>query len=449
MSEDPLLTSQVLANPLDQETVAIEAMDEVSGIVCQSTVIERTYGERMLSGRRSSKPHDILDLEHMFEQHLVRLYSQIIDFQARVTRQYSRAKGSRYIRDIFKAEDWSRHLDSMRNTYTVCKSVIEMLARDAYQREMRSLSENLQEVHVDASNQLATGLNTLQEVQPMRAHDAHAQQDQDERDCIRALFKTDYSSHLLLNPPRVPCTCRWLTEHPHYQSWTQSPSTDLLWVSADPGFGKSMLARCLIKEGLDHTPLADCNRAFFFFQDDNEEQKSCVNAICSLLHQLFTRQPWLTKHAINDFRAKGAAFANSMETLWKILLAACSDTELSDGWVIVLDALDECENVSCKKGFLKRLREVGSGEQKQQHGPMRLKILVTSRPYHDIERGFRPVTYTITTIRLAGELESDTIAKEVDAGISHRVQELAINLELTTHVARRLSDRLRAVDHRT
>ena len=62
--------------------------------------------------------------------------------------------------------------------------------------------------------------------------------------------------------PRASGTCRWFLDHSHYRNWLSSDSGPL-FVSADPGCGKSVLAKDFIKHELSRYG-AVC---YFFFKD--------------------------------------------------------------------------------------------------------------------------------------------------------------------------------------
>lgn len=81
---------------------------------------------------------------------------------------------------------------------------------------------------------------------------------------------------------------------------------------------------------------------YFFFKDDNEDQRSADIAICTLLYQLFTANLLLVKHAMADYQNKPDKFTMECSTLWKIFTAACMDKRYGNLWCI-LDGLDQCE----------------------------------------------------------------------------------------------------------
>lgn len=69
-------------------------------------------------------------------------------------------------------------------------------------------------------------------------------------ECVSQFRTTDYERQMKLNPIRVPGTCEWFCKHERFKSWLSSKGSGLFLASADPGCGKSTLARYLIEEVL-------------------------------------------------------------------------------------------------------------------------------------------------------------------------------------------------------
>ncbi|KAH6664150.1 hypothetical protein B0J14DRAFT_661457 [Halenospora varia] len=81
-----------------------------------------------------------------------------------------------------------------------------------------------------------------------------------ERECMQALRASDfhYEQFKDRNPERRKGTCQWVLQHENFRKWKENSSSKLLWISADPGCGKSVLLRSLVDK---------------FFKDDNNAQK--------------------------------------------------------------------------------------------------------------------------------------------------------------------------------
>lgn len=237
-----------------------------------------------------------------------------------------------------------------------------------------------------------------------RRQEAHNQrqetryQNDRHRDCHR-IFKTSaYEEHKNINPDRVLGTCRWVLDHPKFQTWRDSQQNDLLWISADPGCGKSVLSKSLIDHDLRDIPTATTTTSpttttphalhsvcYFFFKD-NELQGSLATALCGLLHQLFAQQPLLIRHAIPAWEKDGDGVRQEVGELWRILHNAANDTE-AKSIICVLDALDECCEVD-RRRLIDLLCQFYEESAKSAPGHRWLKFVITSRPYDDIQDRF-------------------------------------------------------------
>jgi ankyrin repeat protein len=257
--------------------------------------------------------------------------------------------------------------------------------------------------------------------------------------------RSDYEEHKARNPDRVDGTCQWFLQHPKFRNWQESKTSSLLWVSADPGCGKSVLAKSLVeRELLSTTSRSTC---YSFFKDDDVDQKSTTKALSALLHQLFSHNHALVKYAIPDFRHSGANLFQLFGKLWNILTKAAADPKAGEV-ICVLDALDECEESSRFK-LIDALNNFYRNAAGNRADNTILKFLVTSRPYFDIERGFAELSSTFPAIRLAGEEETELIKREIDIVIRSRVQKIAMKLMLDDSERLSLEVDLLNITHRT
>ncbi|KAK2779620.1 Vegetative incompatibility protein HET-E-1-like protein 16 [Colletotrichum kahawae] len=140
-------------------------------------------------------------------------------------------------------------------------------------------------------------------------------QSAEEAKCHQSFKTSQYEKFKNINPDRVEGTCKWVLEHPHFQQWLESSRDDLLWISADPGCGKSVLARSLVEKELSAKAAHNRTVCYFFFKD-NEEQNRVAIALCALLHQLFGSQPQLLRHAMDAYYKNGDNLQNEVAELW-------------------------------------------------------------------------------------------------------------------------------------
>ncbi|KAG9569566.1 purine and uridine phosphorylase, partial [Aureobasidium melanogenum] len=271
-------------------------------------------------------------------------------------------------------------------------------------------------------------------------------QNEEHRKCHQ-VFKTSTYEHFKdINPEPAEETCQWALDHPLYQRWTESTTDDLLWISADPGCGKSVLSKSLVDERLMSDAFGS-TICYFFFKD-NDEQNSLATCLCALLHQLFQHQPHLLRHAVPAWGIDGNKLQQETGKLWHILLAATSDAA-AHNTICVLDALDECKDGDRSNLIDKLARFYKNAADSQPPRQSWLKFIVTSRPYDDIQIGFQDIPTSLPAIRLRGEEENDQICTEINRVINLKVRQLANRLGLRESTSSRLEQTLLAMEHRT
>lgn len=130
--------------------------------------------------------------------------------------------------------------------------------------------------------------------------------------CHQLLRTSDYERHKDRNLDRVKGTCQWFLTHSHYKEWRDSQKSNHLFVSADPGCGKSVLSKFLADKKLKARERIIC---YFFFKDENEDQKTATNALCVLLHQPFTHESELRRYAVLIYEANESKFLKNISLL--------------------------------------------------------------------------------------------------------------------------------------
>ncbi|KAM6478456.1 ankyrin repeat-containing domain protein [Trichoderma sp. SZMC 28011] len=264
---------------------------------------------------------------------------------------------------------------------------------------------------------------------------------------LKCLYKSPYKDRKDRNPQRVQGTCDWFVSHEHFRTWNESSSSSMLWVSADPGCGKSVLMRHLVDSVVQTT--ASRTVCYFFFKDDFPDQKNVASALCCILRQIFVQKPSLLSEAIlKRFNTGGETFNASFSELWQTFLQVVQDENAGE-IVCLLDAIDECEDQS-DQGRSQLLNALCA-----LYGTKRsfnTKFLITSRPYVEIHRGLQPLNIPgLPVIHLSGESEDEMkkISQEINVYIGARVQDIGQRLQLTQNECSLLLQRLMHVPNRT
>ncbi|KAJ5186449.1 hypothetical protein N7449_011213 [Penicillium cf. viridicatum] len=267
--------------------------------------------------------------------------------------------------------------------------------------------------------------------------------DQQQR-CHQVFKITNYEEQKNINPQRVEGTCEWALQSPEFNRWWESRCNDLLWVSADPGCGKSVLARSIIDDQV-RASSPGVTICFFFFKD-NDNQNRLDIALCSVIHQLFSKRPRLLPYAIPSWEKNKEKLQQEADELWRIFTAATS-ADISHKTICIFDALDEC----CEKDQGRLIEKLQSfyHQTTSLTADTCLKFLVTSRPYDHIQDNFRATTDSFPQVHIKGEEENDRIHEEIDLVIRIRVRELAKTVPLSLELHHRIEQQLLQMEHRT
>ena len=232
--------------------------------------------------------------------------------------------------------------------------------------------------------------------------------------------------------------------HELFRDWHESKSSTMLWVSADPGCGKSVLVKYLVDSIL--TTNESRTTCYFFFKDDFEDQRNAISALCCILHQLFMQKRiLLSEKILEQFEVDGERLGSSFSDLWAILLSAAEDKNAGE-IVCLLDAIDECEDYGRSQLAQALCKLYGTRSN------FNLKFLLTSRPYGGIRRGFQPLEIPgLPVIHLSGEsdIEMKKISREIDIFIKARVHNIGGRLKLRNDEQELLLQELMHVPNRT
>ena len=409
------------------------------------------------------------DLKNEFEAQVVDLYQHILKFQIKSVLRFYRSAMGNFGRDLIQREDWKKMHEEIINLEKTLNNDSQHISMLDSRKTLEALARNAENDRKTMQQYLVIAQEHLQVskeqrdigVRQLSAQEEHLQVDKEHRNVsvkmLQALETKDKKECLQLFrlqgneedqsyewykgqvEERVEGTCQWFLDHDHYRQWLVQDSGPLL-VSADPGCGKSVLAKYLIDHELPQTSLI----CYFFFKD--QVQNTLKQALCALLHQLFSANPLLIRHAMPEYSKNGHGLVKNVSVLWDILCRAGRDPE-SEPLIFVLDALDECH----ESDFRDLVRMLRPYLQKEKEGLSRVKFLLTSRPYEQITSEFQELIDAFPYIRIPGEQEegSERIGQEVNYVIKYRVQQLARKKKLTDNIKNHLEQRLFKIHHRT
>jgi ankyrin repeat protein len=356
---------------------------------------------------------------------LVLLYCKVLEFQARALCFLQKNTLSRMTKNMFN-EKWDVLIESITSQETEVQKFTRLLDAKGT-KDTKMISQDIRK---------SLERNRLQQTSTDR--DSKVSQ------FIKMLYTCPYRDRKDRVDNRIPGTCEWFTNHPHFQNWNHDNTSSLLWVSADPGCGKSVLAKYLVDEVLPSTGKRKI--CYFFFRDDYPDQRRSTIALASMLRQLYLAEPSLLSDSVlAQYDKEGEAIAKSFRTLWDILKSITTSSDFGE-IICVVDALDECQ-----EDERKQLVEAITDLYPRGNNNHNLKFLLTSRPYQRIREEFRVLEDQMPTIHLSGEGEAEVreISREIDLVIAKRVHSISLRKQLEQHEQDFLREKLTEMPHRT
>ncbi|KAF3073748.1 hypothetical protein CFAM422_003956 [Trichoderma lentiforme] len=411
-----------------------EGMLDGFGSISDMQMFWKSYEETYI-GQPDTKSYQAL------KDILVKLYSFIIEYQARVICHLSKAQLSRAWQSMTGSDDWDNAIKPAKEMHDMCLCLVDRVHKDVIQTKMDSQLQEIQKSRILQEEM-------LQVIKEDR-------DDGKERKLLSDLATTsgDYERYKNINPERVPGTCMWFLTDERFLTWRDKKSGDLLWVSAGPGCGKSVLSKALIDErhlSPDTTvtissstiTVSESIICYFFFKDGGEGKMDSAQALCAILHQLFIHTPQLMAHALASHKKYSQDLMRRTDELWRIFLDCVDSSPVPT--ICLLDALDECEEEG-RTSLTKKLCDLYLNTNSST--PPRLRFLITSRPYETFKMSFDRLTASPAYLHFDGDDKSGQIGQEINLVIDVRVD--YITSSFTTEDRNKISQRLKDMESRT
>ncbi|KAJ9483560.1 hypothetical protein VN97_g9836 [Penicillium thymicola] len=402
----------------DQEESLLEGLEQTSGLIPRLRMTEDLYLNS------DAKVAD--DFMEKFKEGLVSLYCQVLEFQARSLCFLRKNAFSRMTRNMVN-DKWNESIDRIMTQETEVQKFTRLFDTAEGKQDRERISQDFEK---------AFEKHRLQQTTSYQYEKA--------KRFVQLLNVCPYVDRKDRIDNRVPGTCEWFTNHTYFQEWSQTDSSGLLWVSADPGCGKSVLSKYLVDGVLPSSRKRTV--CYFFFRDDYPDQRRSINALASILRQLFLAQPLLISDSVlKQHDEDGEKLIESFHALWNIFKSVTASSD-SNEIICVVDALDECQ-----EDERKQLMEAITDLYPRKKDNQKLKFLLTSRPYDRIREDFRELQDQMPTIHLSGdgEVESKAISREIALVIAKRVGDISIRKHLEQHEQQFLLEKLTEIKSRT
>ncbi|KAF7861978.1 hypothetical protein EAF04_007858 [Stromatinia cepivora] len=427
---------ELLLNPSKQDDACRKGLEELPFLIQKYSLVERICTTEI------SNP-TLASTQHTLSNAIVELYTKILGFQAEVICQSNRPKVKGYFRKVFQVDKWENMHQDVLRTEGRCWGLAQAIDSDRCSKLSEECKSKLAELYITGLEILKVSGRTYQAVINLGQESEQRERTKEEMECLQAFRSGNlYEEQKNITPDRVPGTCNWLLKDSTFIDWQQWRGSSLLWISADPGCGKSVLSKAFVDDRLVAATQSTVI-CYFFFKDVSVDQRSPTKAIAALLHQIFSSKATehLLKHAMKAWKADGKELCNIADSMWAILGAIAADSTAGD-IVCVIDALDECDDL-LRDYFVRKLSRLVSGKT-QCH----IRFLVTSRPYPEIHGIFEELQIDSKSsfLRIAGEEESEAISSDIEMVIKHKVLRLP---KLSDSIKLHLINRLQGMQNKT
>ncbi|EIT74723.1 WD40 repeat protein [Aspergillus oryzae 3.042] len=405
--------------PFTQREDAVAGLQFISDLLIRYHIIQNSHVEIFMDVLGKSTPEDISKFGLRLRERTINLYSQVLEYQIRLTKQLSRSGLFQYMRDIATADDWKEMLTEIKRTD---KSIEDILG-DWSKKTVQEIHAEITSMKREVERQLNIVLDTI-----------NTQAAQDQLDILHPVTRAAFGSY-----EQARETCLVGTQVPLLQliqDWSNDAQGEpILWLQGMAGTGKSTIARTVASAfyngtsllGQETLPNDACLGGSFFFDHRDEDCRDPRKLFPTLARNLVDVPPEIQQSLCDGIRSHHATHAGSLDGQWKHLIfnpLKMLKTTLPVTILFVLDALDECQagtredqdDISDILALLSQVRELTT---------VRVRVLITSRPgihmryrFNEIPEGIRDETvYKIR--RLDGDgVKADDITRLIEYKLS-------------------------------
>lgn len=308
-----------------------------------------------------------LGLEEEYRKILIKLYTKVLEFQAKAACYLNHGTLTRFARNIPKIDDWRTLQSSIVQIEAECGEYISLTFALKEQSSLRVLIESL-----DKQEERLTTLIEDQNLQQESAlmvtrliSDISVGQDHED---VRTRLGPQYWD-----------SGQWLFKYSQYLDWTKFGISSMLWLQGPVGVGKSCITSIVIQHLLAN---AIDNKVAFFYC--SQQHRSSADVLRSLLAQMsYGTDGDLVQPVRKWFELQtGAPFGTNKKLHTSVLphlarkISSKECVELlgeiigyTTQTTFIIDAIDECHDHYELLDHMKEMQEQASN----------LKIFVSSR----------------------------------------------------------------------
>ncbi|KAL6816933.1 WD40-repeat-containing domain protein [Trichoderma camerunense] len=333
------------------------------------------------------------NMKDNFETQIIDLYQHILEFQIKNVLRFYRNWLANVGRDISGSDDWKGML-------TVIKDLELTMIRDwsnlntvASRKALEAIDEATQQSCTDIQSLLSIARQHIQvstehldvSSKHLKIHERTNQLLEDHPIDLPTVSQARYDSADVQDSPKCESGTRVHIQETIIQWANKDSAEPLFWLSGPAGTGKSTIARTVA----DVLNSEDRLVAGYFFKRGQQGRNGTARLFSTIAMQMMEKIPSMREHLRRSLSGldKDAIEGMALEFQFKKLILSPLAELPPDNMprlasVIILDALDECEN----EDHLSRI--ITLFLQLQTLRTIRLRVLLTSRSSPEIRDAF-------------------------------------------------------------
>ena len=362
-----------ILNDSQQGEALLSGLEMITDLVARHRIVD----EQLSEGSPPNGSH--VEPEGEYRKLLIKLYTKVLEFQAKAACYLSHGTLTRFARNIPKVDDWGTLQSSIVRTETECREYTSLRLAMKQQSSLRVLIESLDEQQDRLADRIANQNFQQDAAQMVTRLISDVSVGQDHED-IRTRLGSQYWD-----------SGQWLFKSYQYLKWATGNRSSILWLQGPVGVGKSCMTSIVIQNFLAN---AIDNRVAFFYC--SQQHSSSADVLRSLLAQMsygtdggLVRpiREWFELHTGVPFRTNKKLHTNVLPHLArKISSKECIELlgeiiPYTMQTIFIIDAIDECHDHYELLDHLKKMQEQFPS----------LKIFISSRmgiyPKHKFVHG--------------------------------------------------------------
>ncbi|RAH47572.1 uncharacterized protein BO95DRAFT_492889 [Aspergillus brunneoviolaceus CBS 621.78] len=362
-----------ITRSLTQDAEASNGFESVTKLLTLYAVVEQNWARRYSTAETTFRSKQQEALAQSIRVQIIKVYANILLFQIRLARHYSRSSIFRVLEDLGAPEDWKGMLQmivgldaGIRRDIGAMDSATLLDLDQRFEATSRELKKELETI---VDNQIFDRLKIAPEA------GIGAEKNDTKDKCFAG-------------------TQIGILKKIH--GWIQSPGPEhIFWLYGVAGGGKSTISRTIAERCRDRIFLPEtiCLGASFFFDKNESQQSNATYLFPTLCQSLANCLPEL-KSEIRKSLEEHPESSNehaSVRMQWKnLILKPLLSLEKNNHLlpltlIVVIDALDECQSTHNEDPVYAILELINEAHQLRS---IRLKFLLTSRPQSHIFSSF-------------------------------------------------------------